>query len=284
MKQVNDNNKVMDSIAALKNLLSGGSIDFDSFQKSVPFRILYSGNYFNSGSVFRATILDEVEVLNPVHLSRFSYPDPDKGIKVTKGRANVDGIPVFYCSNTLAGAVDETVLTKSDSKRQGKPKRIFVSEWYCEKIPVSAFDLSLRIAIDQLKSDIDEIKSINQYLELIMNAYLSNNAYDFTSRWSHYLLYEKNKPYVYDLIIYPSAINKVSINYAIHPDCIKKHYQLRRVFDIRLPFELNPDDEAVKIQIGPRIGLPDTKSDRLRIVDIRPEDFDIIKAFPLNKT
>lgn len=69
--------------------------------------------------------------------------------------------------------------------------------------------------------------------------------YNLSSLIGHYLLYESD-PSGINLLVYPSRENEaVSFNLAIHPDFVDTHFQLKRVFKLRITHD--------QPQISPRV-------------------------------
>lgn len=110
----------------------------------------------------------------------------------------------------------------------------------------------------------NKIVSINRYLELIKSFFLSENSYPFSSKWSHFHLYNLKCPVPFDIIKYPSVVNKKTLNFAIHPSFFDKYYKLKRVFEINLVSQVEPQphDKNFIFELL-NIGLPHRNSNKI---------------------
>jgi hypothetical protein len=114
-------------IERLQLELENGTPDFDSYKSSIKqLPLIFRADASASGSIFRASFLDQREFGKPTNKHRFSYPNPKRGIKVFRGRANVADKPVFYGAKDIVGAIMELILTQSDSKISNRPNPLLV--------------------------------------------------------------------------------------------------------------------------------------------------------------
>jgi hypothetical protein len=231
-------------ISKLKRELESGNPDFDNYKVAVKnqLQFFYHKETKLNGSLYRGSLIDDQEFTKAIYASRFSYPDPKKGINVTLGRANIPDNPVCYLAQNEFGAVLETLYARSlTNKYAGRSQFVYVSEWRVKPNTISLlYDATSRVPLNNRSFDQKETKIYNRFLALWEQCYLSENAYNFSSKLSHMFLYNRgpSKPNI-DLIRYPSVVDRrickdfqitqpedlECINFAIHPDFFDRHYE-----------------------------------------------------------
>jgi hypothetical protein len=110
---------------------------------------------------------------------------------------------------------------------------------------------------------------------------MSENAYPFSSKWSHFHLYEKKIPFTYDIIRYPSVVNSKSQNYAIHTDFFDNHYKLKKIYEVYPIVEPEHNDQNLVFYTD-SIWEPDSNYDEVIKRKFNEEDglnFKLLNGF-----
>jgi hypothetical protein len=182
---------------------------------------------FNT-SLFRARSLEPHEDLSKV--KTYSYPEKPKSI----GRANLKSKAVFYGSNDFTTSALEFINTSNNKEI------VYISEWKSKErhriksfplmdYPHSYKDTNKKIFGNLTKEQYD---LIIEFGNILKELYKREDDYNFTSCFSHKLLYRIK---MCDMIEYPSVVAKGnSFNYAVNTDFIDNHFYLKRVFKVEI--------------------------------------------------
>ncbi|WP_460970883.1 RES domain-containing protein [Spirosoma migulaei] len=180
-------------------------------------------------------------------ISSFSHP-PFNNCK--KGRANIDGFPVFYAA--LSGDTALRELRNSTNQPLQKGDIVYISSWEVDKdikLAYSQFIYNDEVKLGEMlsglnKSNHEKIAHISSpytagkrnafklLLEGLSNLFIGDKSYAASSFLSHHLLYEdrENFPIRIEALLYPSVqAGLTNINFAIHPDFVKDHIKLKGI-------------------------------------------------------
>ena len=177
----------------------------------------------NSYGVTRARMINE-EHEDVTKLSTFGPPPKECA---SKGRANIQGHPVFY------GTFDGRTAMQEIKVPVGS--KCFVSVWEFEKtIPtVSAFLQHAEMQNDFAKIDISRRKAFPPQLRgvyskssfykamLLRSLLFTGKNEDISAKISHNIIYGSSAKS--DGVLYPSVIDPFRCNIALHPDFVTKN-------------------------------------------------------------
>lgn len=198
--------------------------------------------------VYRVTT--EYEGFDPINPSCFSYPP-----NPSRGRANLKGYPVFYCSFN-------PTVSLLEMKDDFNPDTIYyVSEWeivfkgdtlchpllYNSKTSLSDFstanhakDMMDRFIANTVLHKIsdDNKESLKHLLTKLGDLFTlpTSDYYNITSAYAHNLLYElKEQDFDISLLMYPSVTSEhKGVNLAIHPNFVNSKMRLKTISRIRV--------------------------------------------------
>jgi hypothetical protein len=203
----------------------------------------------NYRSVFRLRVYDKN--INEEVISEFSHPPVSASKRL--GRANFPYHPVFYGAPNVGTAMLETLETLESKFDPQKDNYFYLSEWVFKEFTplhitwftfgnyISESDLSLfsRHYIENILSLLNATsEEERKKLEKLMKAFgelfqLPNNHY-LAAYMAHTHLYHKDSTPT-ELFIYPSIqTEKVSLNYAIHPNTVIHKMSLKKVYQIKV--------------------------------------------------
>ena len=180
-------------------------------------------------------------------VSYFSHP-PANSCKL--GRANLKGFPVFYAA--LSGDTALREFRDFNNEPLKKGEIIYISEWKIKKDSKVNYSQFIYNESVELREKVIDINNSNHeklarislgyseekraafklLIEKLGNLYILDKSYITSSFLSHYLLYEdrEHSPFIIDALIYPSVqAGFKGINYAIHPEFVKKNIKLKSV-------------------------------------------------------
>ncbi len=192
-------------------------------------------------------------------IDRISYPPSN----ITRlNRANIKGVPVFYCSEHAPTSISEIDPREGDT--------IYLGIWEgnnLTQLPIVPYLTNYEGQLPHLKTlkqkihdTIEKVEFFDAsyeykklYYEILTELFLDDNLY-LSSFIAHTLLYEKKAT---EIFIYPSVKNNRDFtNFAIHKDIIdNKKLNLAKV--IRFKCEGGLDSEGFPKLVGRNeIGIP----------------------------
>ena len=200
-------------------------------------------------NVFRLRLYDED--INEELISEFSHPPVSATKKL--GRANFPYYPVFYGAPDVGTAMLETLETLAPKFDPQKDNYFYLSQWSFKEftplyitwftfgtyIPESDLSLFSKHYIEGILSNLQiTSKEERERLQKLINAFgelfeLSNNHY-LAAYIAHTHLYYNDNTRT-ELFVYPSIqTERVSLNYAIHPNTVIHKMFLKRVYQIKV--------------------------------------------------
>lgn len=201
-------------------------------------------NKFNF-KIFRAR---EVSSFNNIDLfTEHSYPPPS----ITKfGRCNFPNHPVFYCSNNPMTALMEIIRNGdyvgkkfciSTWKINNPEETLFFENFLQSELhPKNNFSLlaeaSKKKVGEPFENKINEQKKqgIIEFLKFIDTQFINDSNYSISASIAHRRLYANNN-YSTDILLYPSVQSlKQGVNFAINPNFVDNHMQIKRCYLVEL--------------------------------------------------
>jgi hypothetical protein len=224
------------------------------------------GEEMGTTKVYRVTT--EYPGFDPLKTSCFSYPPKPK-----RGRANIEGSPVFYCSFN-------PTISLLEMKDSLSPDQLYyVSEWeivykkvaLCHPLLYNSTTNShdfhtanlAKEMMDRFMSNkvLDELTAENKVSLKHLLTRLGDlftlptvDYYNITSAYAHNLLYElKEQGLDISMLMYPSVVSEhKGVNLAIHPTFVDSMMSLKSVSRLRVT---SYSEDAVGCSII-SVGLP----------------------------
>jgi hypothetical protein len=249
LKSIKSTDSHFDIISKISQGLGNRMLLAENFKPSDPVKTIYR-------------VTDHYQGMKPDLKSAYSYP-PAEICK--RGRANLEGFPVFY------GALDFFTAVK-EMKEKIKPGKVFyLSKWDLNlKETISAHTLILNSRTDD--SGNKNLFPIAQHQKDILKAAFkvkleqefedglfaglkgmgdlfaskSDSTYHISSAYGHFILYrtrEQTPRAIIPIIVYPTVENaSSSLNYAIHPSLVEDEVlQLKYVYKVLITESLKDD-------------------------------------------
>ncbi|MFI5218745.1 MAG: hypothetical protein ACHQNT_04585 [Bacteroidia bacterium] len=192
----------------------------------------------------------------PLKIHLVSYPDPKRGIKVNRGRANFEDQPVLY------GCTQSNAALKEINVKAGEI--IIIGKWKMKLSQLQAGFLAINLkatekrftdlrdyiinAFSKRDSNIPDRK--RKILLLIWSKLYLAKYYDISAFISWMGLYSPVRKWNY--IVYPSVANELNtVNYAIHPEIINNNIAYPIMFEAIKINEINwPNIDARIFAVG----------------------------------
>lgn len=234
------------------------------------FNHLSTGGHLNNENFPNLTfyrVRTEKSILPHEHLDliqTYSYP-PANACK--NGRGNIQGHPVFYCTDDFIAAVKESNMSKNEVGYLSiwnlrLRRELSFSTYLPENLPqkntwtplAKYFHYIFLAYINQIPKEFQE--HIRAQQNFIIEKFLSETIpYNITSMICHSDLYKIGDV---DFVVYPSAKTIQNYcNYAFHPNVAQNNLVIDRVIRFKVTSD---DDEELKVIYG-EVG--NRKNDRI---------------------
>ena len=189
-----------------------------------------------------------------------TYSYPPSVFCSTKGRANIEGKSVFYCSDNVETAIKEVKPKVGDegylSVWKGKAIRnLKIGQCLPPKLPLSnhwgemaekAFNYLLKATKNENKRN-----QLEELYKFVAHKFMTEKKpYHITSMISNELLYNQLWR---DFIIYPSYIDRgLTCNMAFHPNSVNENLKFEKIIEFKV-VELN--DNQIVYNLGKKVGF-----------------------------
>ncbi len=210
----------------------------------------------------KESTINESEDLTSV--STFSYPNPSI-VNVKMGRANREGAPVFYGTDSRTTAILETIPQSNEIVYLGYWK--IIETRYLRICPIASGTLKAGPFLEKFMKNFDydnffkrtdsngmAVDSFKHLLFELSKLFVSDN-YLITSTIAHSLLYDEKKGV--NLLMYPSVANKhMAANFAFSTNVCDLLMKCTKVYKLKYLSSTWQNFHAELLQVG--IVSPDT--------------------------
>ena len=216
---------------------------------------------FNKLELFRSRLNINIEKEDINLVSTYSYPPPSFCIE--NGRANLKNKTVFYCSDEVVTAINESRPKNGDEVFLSIWKPITTRDIECSVclphnlntknrwsgIAKEVFEKLIKYYGEQAQSKSEHFIELNRFLtELFLN---EKKPYSLTSMISNEHLYNGDGNSWKDFLVYPSsATNSVYCNLAIHPNFVNSNLELVKVINLKIKGEVDKFFKFNIIKVG----------------------------------
>ena len=208
----------------------------------IPSLIQESNESYFPFNFYRVRALDEFSNINLP--SEYSYP-PRQFCKSVQ-RVNYPNYPVFYASAKPSTSIIEVIKANHNKNPE---RKYCISKWKIntciglnfapfvfhddtEDNPCIEFVKRIYSELPRIFNGLsnDKIEAIKLRMKYYCQAFLNDDKYAISTYIGHSYIYPSHDKRA-DIFMYPSVqLDKKSLNFAIHPDCVDERMSLDRVY------------------------------------------------------